>query len=149
MSLPNAVVLSAVEAAAPAPSRTCRRWCRRALGIQGRKVLVAGDSNAGKFWVTGLMCEQLILHSYSLRILDPEGDYASLKGLPGVVVVGADPLLKARDLMRTLRHADVSIVIDFWHTSNPAKLKYVCNVLPALATLRVVPQFQTVDVPGG
>jgi hypothetical protein len=83
------------------------------------------------------MCEQLILYGYSLCILDPEGDYTSLEALPGVVVLGgADPLPKTRDLMRALRHADVSIVIDLSHTSSAAKLEYLRNILPALATLR-------------
>jgi hypothetical protein len=41
-------------------------------------VLVAGDAMSGKPWVTGLLCEQLILCGYCLCILDPEGDYTSL-----------------------------------------------------------------------
>jgi hydroxymethylpyrimidine pyrophosphatase-like HAD family hydrolase len=40
------------------------------LAIRGRNVLIAGDSKSGKSWVTGLQCEQMILHGYSLCILD-------------------------------------------------------------------------------
>jgi hypothetical protein len=102
-----------------------------ALAATGRNVLVAGDPKSGKSWVTGLLCEQLILYGYSLCILDPEGDYTSLEALPG-----ADPLPRTRDLLRTLRHADVSIVIDLSHTPHEEKLEYLRTVLPALATLR-------------
>jgi hydroxymethylpyrimidine pyrophosphatase-like HAD family hydrolase len=129
----------------PVPLRTRRRLLLGhaedgrplALAANGRNVLVAGDPKSGKSWVTGLMCEQLILYGYSLCILDPEGDYTSLEALPGVVVFGgADPLPRPRDLLRALRHADVSIVIDLSHTPQEEKIEYLRSVLPALATLR-------------
>jgi hypothetical protein len=83
------------------------------------------------------LCEQLILYGYCVCILDPEGDYTSLEALPGVAVFGgADPLPRPRDLVRTLRHADVSIVIDLSHTPHQEKIEYLRNVLPALAMLR-------------
>ena len=107
------------------------------LAIRGRNILVAGDPKSGKSWVTGLLCEQLILSGYSLCIIDPEGDYVSLEALPGVKAVGgADPLPRPRELIRSLRHADTSLVIDLSHASHEEKLAYVRTVLPALATLR-------------
>lgn len=129
----------------PAPLKTRRRllightddgrpWT---LAIRGRNLLIAGDPKTGKSWVTGLLCEQLILYGYSLCILDPEGDYTSLEALPGVMLFGgADPLPRPRDLLRALRHADVSIVIDLSHTPHREKLEYIRSVLPALAILR-------------
>jgi hypothetical protein len=108
-----------------------------ALAVRGRNVLVAGDPKSGKSWVTGLLCEQLILHGYCLCLLDPEGDYTSLEALPGVTVFGgADPLPRPRDLLRALRHPDVSVVIDLSHTHHEERLEYLRTVLPALATLR-------------
>jgi hydroxymethylpyrimidine pyrophosphatase-like HAD family hydrolase len=107
------------------------------LAVRGRNVLVAGDAKSGKSWVTGLLCEQLILYGYSLCVLDPEGDYLSLEALPHVTVQGGvDPLPRPRDLVRALRHADTSIVIDLSQTPQPQKIEYVRSVLPALATLR-------------
>jgi len=107
------------------------------LAVRGRNVLVAGDPKSGKSWVTGLLCEQLILYGYSLCVLDPEGDYASLQALPGVSVLGgADPLPRPRELVRALRHADTSIVIDFSHVRFNEKRNYIRTVLPALAALR-------------
>jgi hydroxymethylpyrimidine pyrophosphatase-like HAD family hydrolase len=108
-----------------------------ALAVRGRNLLVAGDPKTGKSWVTGLLCEQLILYGYCLCILDPEGDYTSLEALPGVVVFGgAYPLPRPREFLHALRHADVSIVVDLSHTSHQEQLEYIHTVLPALATLR-------------
>lgn len=108
-----------------------------ALAVRGRSVLVAGDTKSGKSWVTGLLCEQLILYGYCLCILDPEGDYLSLEALPGVAVFGgADPLPRPRDLLRALRHPDTSVVIDLSHASHEEKVDYLRSALPALATLR-------------
>jgi hydroxymethylpyrimidine pyrophosphatase-like HAD family hydrolase len=108
-----------------------------ALAVRGRNVLIAGDPKSGKSWVTGLLCEQLILYGYSLCILDPEGDYTALEALPGVTVFGgADPLPRPREVVRALRHSDVSVVIDLSHSARDEKLQYMRSMLPALATLR-------------
>lgn len=70
-------------------------------------------------------------------MLDPEGDYVSLESLPGVVVFGGmNPLPRPMELLRALRHADVSIVIDLSHVSHGEKVEYLRTILPALATLR-------------
>lgn len=107
------------------------------LMVRGRTVLVSGDTKSGKSWVTGLLCEQLILYGYSLLVIDPEGDYISLEALPGVTVLGGlDPLPRSRDLIRTLRHADASIVIDLSHTPQKEKIEYVRTLLIGVATLR-------------
>jgi len=108
-----------------------------ALAVRGRNILVAGNPRSGKSWVTGLLCEQLILDGYCVCILDPEGDYVSLEALPGVVVFGgADPLPRPRDLLRALRHPDVSIVVDLSHAAHEEKVAYLRATLPLLATLR-------------
>ena len=107
------------------------------LSVRGRNVLVTGDARSGKSWVTGLLCEQLILHGYSLCVIDPEGDYRSLEALPGVSVLGgADPPPLPRDLLRALRYPDRSIVIDLSHQRHEAKIQYVRALLPALSTMR-------------
>jgi hypothetical protein len=71
------------------------------LAVRGRNVLVTGDAKSGKSWVAGLLCEQLILHGYCVCAIDPEGDYSSLEGLPGVTVLGReDAAPTPRELLR-------------------------------------------------
>ena len=107
------------------------------LAVKGRNVLVTGDARSGKSWVAGLLCEQLILHGYCVCVIDPEGDYRSLEGLPGVSVLGGeDPPPTPRDLLRALRYPDRSIVIDLSHLPQDAKVEYIETVLPLLNVLR-------------
>ena len=107
------------------------------LAIRGRNVLVTGDAKTGKSWVAGLLCEQLILHGYCVCVIDPEGDYASLEGLPGVTVLGReDPPPTPRELLRALRYPDRSLVIDLSQRAHDEKLEYIRAVLPALNVLR-------------
>jgi hypothetical protein len=83
------------------------------------------------------MCEQLILQGYSLCILDPEGDYAALEALPGVVLLGGDdPPPGARELARALRHPDVSVVIDLSKVRHLEKLHYLESIMDLLLRLR-------------
>ncbi len=107
------------------------------LAARGRNVLIAGDTKSGKSWVAGLLCEQLILHGYCVCVIDPEGDYRSLEGLPGVAVLGGeDPPPSSRELMRALRYPDRSLVIDLSRLPQDAKLAYIRTLLPALNQMR-------------
>ena len=107
------------------------------LAIRGFNTLIAGDPRSGKSWVTGLMCEQLILQGYSVCVIDPEGDYRTLETLPGVVVFGGeDPPPELPDLARVLRHPDMSVVIDLSHAPYQDKINYMKSLLPMLAAIR-------------
>ena len=107
------------------------------LAARGRNVLVTGDAKSGKSWVAGLLCEQLILQGYCVCVIDPEGDYSSLEGLPGVTVLGRDDKPPTpRELLRALRYPDRSVVIDLSRLQHDEKLHYVRSVLPALNVLR-------------
>jgi hypothetical protein len=107
------------------------------LAVRGRTILIAGEPGSGKSWLAGLVCEQLILQGYCVCVLDPEGDYRSLEGLPGVVVLGGDdPAPQARELERALRHPDVSVVVDLSKMPHPEKREYMRSLLRMLAALR-------------
>jgi hydroxymethylpyrimidine pyrophosphatase-like HAD family hydrolase len=107
------------------------------LAVRGRPVLIAGEPGTGKSWLAGLMCEQLILQGYSLCVIDPEGDYASLEALPNVVVLGGDdPPPRGRELERALRHPDISVVIDLSKVRHRDKLQYLDPVMELLLRLR-------------
>ena len=53
-----------------------------------------------------------------------------------VVLGGEDPPPGARELARTLRHADVSTVIDLSKLTHAEKVAYVSTLMPMLAALR-------------
>jgi hydroxymethylpyrimidine pyrophosphatase-like HAD family hydrolase len=129
----------------PIPARARRRLLlgyldngrEFSLAVSGRNVLVTGDAKSGKSWVAGLLCEQLILHGYSVCAIDPEGDYSSLEVLPGVTVLGRedDPPTPV-ELLRALRYADRSVVIDLSRLPHDEKRDYVASALRALNVLR-------------
>jgi hypothetical protein len=107
------------------------------LAVRGRPVLIAGEPASGKSWLAGLMCEQLILQGYCLCVVDPEGDYASLEALPGVILLGGDdPPPRARELTRALRHPDVSVVVDLSKVRHREKLQYLETLMDLLLRLR-------------
>jgi hydroxymethylpyrimidine pyrophosphatase-like HAD family hydrolase len=116
---------------------TCEDGHELTLAVRGLNTLIAGDPRSGKSWVTGLMCEQLILQGYSVCVIDPEGDYRTLETLPGVVVFGGDdPPPELPDLARVLRHPDMSVVIDLSHVPYQEKMNYLKSLLPMLAAIR-------------
>jgi hydroxymethylpyrimidine pyrophosphatase-like HAD family hydrolase len=107
------------------------------LAVRGRNVLIAGDAKSGKSWIAGLLCEQLILHGYSMCVLDAEGDYRSLEALPGVTILGGeDPTPTPRQLLSALRYPDRSVVIDLSRVVHDEKIEYIRSVLPALNVMR-------------
>ena len=132
-------------AALPVPDRPRRRLLigytedgsEFSLAVRGRNVLVAGDAKTGKSWVAGLLCEQLILHGYCVCVIDPEGDYRSLDGLPGVMTLGGeDPPPTPKELLRAFRYPDRSVVIDLSRRPQDEKIEYIRAVLPALNVIR-------------
>ena len=107
------------------------------LAVRGRTVLIAGEPGTGKSWLAGLLCEQLILQGYGMCIIDPEGDYRSLEDLPGVITLGGDdPPPRGREIVRELRHPDVSVVVDLSKLPHHEKVEYLQTLLPLLNTLR-------------
>ena len=138
--------ITRVAASLRLPSRRRRRHLllgtgedgnKLSLAILGRNVLISGDPISGKSWLTGLLCEQLILQRYSICVIDVEGDYSALEALPGVMVLGGEeepPNL--RELTRVLHHPDVSVVIDLSRMKHEEKLPYVTSLLQMLAAHR-------------
>ncbi len=107
------------------------------FAVSGRNILIVGESQSGKSWVTGLLCEQMIVQGYSLCVIDPEGDYGGVESLPGVVVLrAADQPPEIRDVARALQHFDLSVVVDLSCVHLQEKIEYLKAVLPMLASLR-------------
>lgn len=107
------------------------------LAVRGRNVLIIGETNSGKSWLAGLLCERLILHGYSLCVIDPEGDYRTLGAMPGVTVLGGeDPPPPPRALQHALRYPDRSVVLDLSSLTHDEKREYIGSVLPVLNVIR-------------
>ena len=129
----------------PTPERARRRLIvghtddgrEFSLAVRGRNVLIIGETNSGKSWLAGLLCERLILHGYSLCVIDPEGDYRTLDALPGVRVLGGeDDPPSPRALLHALRYPDRSVVIDLSRMEHGAKTEYIRSMLPAINVMR-------------
>jgi hydroxymethylpyrimidine pyrophosphatase-like HAD family hydrolase len=107
------------------------------LAIRGRNLLVGGDPKSGKSWMAGALCEQLILQRYSLCILDPEGDYACLEALPGVIVQPMDGKeTSLAGLEQVLARPDLSVVVDMSAAPQDDKPLLVRRLLETLNRLR-------------
>ena len=105
--------------------------------VHGRNILIAGDPRSGKSWVTGLICEQLILQGYCLCVIDPEGDYGALESLPYVVMFGGNQSLPhLGDIARELRYSDISLVVNLSQASHSDKVAYLAELLPMMVELR-------------
>jgi hydroxymethylpyrimidine pyrophosphatase-like HAD family hydrolase len=116
---------------------TTREGKTISLAVTGRNVVVSGDPRSGKSWVAGLLCEQLILHGYSVCVIDPEGDYTSLEALPRVMVVGGnDPPPRPHELLRLIRYPDQSVVLDLSQLPHGEKLEYLSEALPQITLVR-------------
>lgn len=107
------------------------------IAIRGRNILIVGESQSGKSWATGVLCEQMIVQGYNLCVIDPEGDYRGLESLPGVVVLQATDRPPAMtDVARALQHFDLSVVVDLSCVHLQEKTDYLKALLPMLASLR-------------
>jgi hypothetical protein len=107
------------------------------VDIRLQNVCFTGDPRSGKTWLVSLLCERLILKRYAICILDPEGDYAGLEALPGVIVHRVhqheDPL---PPLERILRQPALSVVVDMSGLAVDAKPAVVRSLLRGVDALR-------------
>ena len=105
--------------------------------VSGVNVLIVGETQSGKSWATGLLCEQMIVQGYCVCVIDPEGDYGGLESLPGVVVLQpAEQPPEMTDVARALQHFDLSVVVDLSRIHLQEKIEYLKTLLPMLASLR-------------
>ena len=105
---------------------------------RGRNVVVAGDAKSGKTWLVGMLSEQLILRRYALCILDPEGDYACLGALPGVIIHRVHPNDEPlpESLERLCRQPLLSVVVDLSALATGAKRAAARALLRGVDALR-------------
>jgi len=118
-----------------------RRWCpprhwvdigsyddgtpTQVPGSQAR-VLVTGAAGSGKSYLVGLLAERWIESGYCVLAIDPEGDHVELRDLGRVQVIDAGRYLpEPSELVNSLRHPDISIVVDMSGLAEAIKIDYM------------------------
>jgi hydroxymethylpyrimidine pyrophosphatase-like HAD family hydrolase len=98
-------------------------------------ILVRGPSGSGKSYLAGLLAEELIGLGYDLLVFDPEGDYATLAELPGVITVGDHAIPEPDDVIAFL-HRRGSLVIDLSAHPLDQRDEFMSRFGPLLADFR-------------
>lgn len=113
-------------------------------------IAVCGGTGAGKSYLAGLVCEQLIRLGYSLVVVDPEGDHHGLGELRDVIITGGHEgrLADPAEVVRLLRHGRTSVVTDLSHLDADARAAYATDLASAIEARRTatgVPQWVVID----
>ncbi len=105
--------------------------------LRPRNVAIIGTDTSAKLQIVDVLCEQAILHNYSVLVIDTAGAHRSLEALPGVIMLGGDdPLPAPWRPVEALRHPDVNVILDVSRVVSRERLEYVRAILPAIAQLR-------------
>lgn len=99
---------------------------------------IVGSSGSGKSWLGGLIMEQILKMGYQVCVIDPEGDYRSIKAFPRTIVLGNDFTSppSVTDVITLLEYARVSIILDLTLYNREEKISYVKNFMQALSGIR-------------
>lgn len=111
---------------------------------------IIGSSGSGKSWLAGLLVEQILRMGYQICVIDPEGDYRSIKAFPRTIVLGSDHTSppSVADVITLLEYARVSIFLDLSLCQPSEKVAYVTEFLQALSGIRAkrgIPHWFLID----
>lgn len=103
------------------------------------RMLIQGNSGGGKSWLLRLLCERAA-GKVPMIILDPEGEFASLREKVDAVLVGPEgdvptDLRSAALLARKLVELQISGIIDLYELKPHDRREYVKRFLDALVEL--------------
>lgn len=103
------------------------------------RMVVQGSSGSGKSGVVRVLCERISKHIPFL-LFDPEGEYATLREVVDLILVGPrgdmpTDMRAVELLMRKLVEMRVSAVIDMSELKLPAKREYMARAAVALVDL--------------
>jgi hydroxymethylpyrimidine pyrophosphatase-like HAD family hydrolase len=96
---------------------------------------IFGDSGTGKSWVAGLLAEGMQHVGYQTLLIDPEGDFRSMRALPGFVALEGDLPSPALVAM-LLETAPNSVVLDLCEYPTTRRCHYLADLLDALRSLK-------------
>jgi hydroxymethylpyrimidine pyrophosphatase-like HAD family hydrolase len=102
-------------------------------------LLLTGGSCSGKSYLAGLLVEQLVRMSYSVLVVDLEGDHQGLVDRRGILGVGGEePLPSPAHLAALLRHRFGSVVLDLSRHDPDEQQAYLFEIAPAIMAQRAV-----------
>jgi hydroxymethylpyrimidine pyrophosphatase-like HAD family hydrolase len=102
-------------------------------------LLLTGASCSGKSYLAGLLVEQLVRMSYSVLVVDLEGDHQGLVDRRGILGIGGEePLPSAGHLTALLRHRFGSVVLDLSRHDPNEQQAYLFEIAPAVMAQRAV-----------
>jgi hydroxymethylpyrimidine pyrophosphatase-like HAD family hydrolase len=102
-------------------------------------LLLTGASCSGKSYLAGLLVEQLVRMSYSVLVVDLEGDHQGLVDRRGILGVGGEePLPSPGHLTALLRHRFGSVVLDLSRHDPDEQQAYLFEIAPAIMAQRAV-----------
>jgi hydroxymethylpyrimidine pyrophosphatase-like HAD family hydrolase len=128
--------------------------------LAGRNLGVFGGSATGKSWMVGLLAEGLHRNEYQVLLIDPDGDFRSLRVLPRFVALDGDQssMPSPSSVVALLDAGGVSVVLDLTRYPLTLRGKYVAEVLRMVQPLRarkyrphwiVLEEAQQFLLPGG
>jgi hydroxymethylpyrimidine pyrophosphatase-like HAD family hydrolase len=99
---------------------------------------IFGASRSGKSWLAGLLAEEMLRQGYQVFIVDPEGDYRSLRAFPHTLVMGSSDsrLPPVVDLINFSEYDGVSLVLDLSIYTISERYAYLAELMHALRGLR-------------
>lgn len=103
-----------------------------------RNLAIVGASACGKSWLAGLVAEEVLKKEYQVCIIDPEGDYRSLKAFRHTLLLGGSKttLPPVVNVITLLDYSSVNLVLDLSAYSETERKRYVLEFLGSLRALR-------------
>jgi hypothetical protein len=107
------------------------------FNLLNRNLCIVGSSGSGKSWLAGHLVEQLLQKEYQVCIIDPEGDYRSIRAFPHTLLLGgaAEPPPPVETVITLMEYANLSTIVDLSLCPVPKQVPYVENLLRALFQL--------------
>lgn len=115
----------------------------RMLQVQPETILngnlgIFGGSASGKSWLAGLLVEGMLQKGYQLFVMDPEGDYSSLRAFPHTLVLGHNgsglPPIEA--VIALSEYTNTSLILGLSMYESSDRITYVSDLMHALFGLR-------------
>lgn len=108
------------------------------VALLNGNLCIAGSSGTGKSWLAGFLIERLLHHEYQLCVIDPEGDYRSIKAFSHTLLLGgtenAPP--PVNNVITLLEYSNISLILDLSLYTLQEKVDYVAELMAGLCNLR-------------